>query len=435
MLRKQKDRMGKISKILGLGLMALATVLPQGAVFAASEVWGPQNRPTYTWAKPADHPTFNSMTDNPSMGNERNFVRIREAGTGSTFLDKVEVVAGKKYEVNIYIHNNASASLNANGQGMAKDVRLSTSSPERLKPGDSGVVKATITASNTDPKVVWDSAFLVAKQAVFMRYVPNSARIYNGGTANGTALNAQELFSDAGTKLAYNLNDWGSIPGCNEFAGYVSYELMADAPAFSSEKLVSVPGANNFADNITAKLGDVLEFKIIYKNTGTTAQNSVTLYDKLPKELEFVPKTTKLVRSDGKKYNLTDDLFGKGAVIGNYAAGESAEVTYQAKLVGEAKNLVCGDNTFYNLSSAATANGTINDKVRIVVKRECAPSEIPETGPAEIALLIVIILGIIGGGIYWWHSRKTLKKLVEGNGEEPKAQMDSTQGPQAPQGL
>ncbi len=434
MLRKQKDRVGKISKVLGLGMLALVTLMSSTAVLATGEVWGPQDRPTYTWAKPSDHPTFNSMTDNPSIGNERNFVRIREAGTSNPFLDKVEVVAGKKYEVNIYIHNNASASLNASGQGTAKDVRLSTSSPERLKPGDAGVVKATITSSNTEPKAVWDSAFLVAKQTVFMRYVPNSARIYNGGTANGAALNAQELFSNAGTKLAYNLNDWGSIPGCNEFAGYVSYELMADAPAFSSEKLVSMPGANTFADNITAKLGDVLEFKIIYKNTGTTAQSSVTLYDKLPKELEFVPKTTKLVRSDGKKYNLTDDLFGKGVVIGNYAAGESAEVIYQAKLVGETKNLACGDNTFYNLSSAATGNGTINDKVRIVVKRECAPSEIPETGPAEIALLIVIILGIIGGGIYWWHSRKTLRKLVEGNSEESKTQIDPTQGSQGFEG-
>lgn len=432
MLAKYQKSVGKIVKILSLGALAFVMMAPQATVMAA-EVWGPE-RPTYTWAKPADHPTFNSMTDNPAMGNERNFVRIREAGTNNPFLDTVEVVPGKRYEVNIYVHNNASASLNESGKGTAKDVRLSTSVPERLKPGQAGVVKATIKASNTDPKVVWDSAFLNVKQsAVFMRYVPNSATIHNAGTANGTALNAKELFSDAGTPLAYYANQWGVIPGCNEFAGYITYELAADAPAFGAEKLVSLAGKNSFADNVVVKNGDVLDFKLIYKNTGTTMQTSVSVYDKLPKQLEFIPGSIKLARSNGKKYKMQDKLFGEGVSIGNYAAGESAEITYQAKVVNTELN--CGDNNYYNEMSVATANGTMKDKVRIVMKKECTPTEnpgtgpkeIPETGPAEVALLIVIGAGIIGGGFYWWHSRKTLKKLVDGDktassmqGEEPK---------------
>lgn len=39
--------------------------------------WGPK-RPTYTNEHPADHPVFNSITNNAAVGDERDFVRIEE---------------------------------------------------------------------------------------------------------------------------------------------------------------------------------------------------------------------------------------------------------------------------------------------------------------------------------------------------------------------
>lgn len=45
--------------------------------------WGPE-RPTTSGETGADFITFNSITDNKKVGDERNFVRIREAGAGST---------------------------------------------------------------------------------------------------------------------------------------------------------------------------------------------------------------------------------------------------------------------------------------------------------------------------------------------------------------
>ena len=37
------------------------------------------------------------------------------------------------------------------------------------------------------------------------------------------------------------------------------------------------------------------------------------------------------------------------------------------------------------------------------------PSEMPETGPAEIIIASVIVLAIIGGGIYWYKTHKAVK--------------------------
>ena len=41
------------------------------------DAWGPQDRETFTWARRAKFITLNSITDNPRIGDERNFVRVR----------------------------------------------------------------------------------------------------------------------------------------------------------------------------------------------------------------------------------------------------------------------------------------------------------------------------------------------------------------------
>ena len=60
---------------------------------------------------PADYATFNSITNNNQIGDERNFVRVREKGVGN-FRDSAVIEAGKRYTVQIFYHNNAKSSLN-----------------------------------------------------------------------------------------------------------------------------------------------------------------------------------------------------------------------------------------------------------------------------------------------------------------------------------
>lgn len=59
-----------------VGLLA-AIVLPLVQPISAF-AWGPE-RPTYTMKNPADHPTFNSITDNPVLEmNEILFESLRK---------------------------------------------------------------------------------------------------------------------------------------------------------------------------------------------------------------------------------------------------------------------------------------------------------------------------------------------------------------------
>ena len=117
-------------RILPVAVLSVGAVLgiaPADAN-AESRAWGPE-RPTYTWQTPADHVTFNSITDNPSIGDERNFVRIKKYGTEEKYRDSIDLEVGAEYEVGIWYHNDASANLNASGKGVANNVRLRVEEP------------------------------------------------------------------------------------------------------------------------------------------------------------------------------------------------------------------------------------------------------------------------------------------------------------------
>ena len=110
--------------------------------------------------------------------------------------------------------------------GVALNVRLSSSFPDSLVAGEHGVVNAKISATNTDPEVIWDSARVTAKEDMTLHYIEASAKIYNQWDSNGSVLQSQmSLFSDKGTFLGLNELD-GLILGCAEYSGQVVYTIQ-----------------------------------------------------------------------------------------------------------------------------------------------------------------------------------------------------------------
>lgn len=399
---------------------ALSLTQIQASVHAEEATWGP-TRPTYTWKNPADHVTFNSMTDNPEIGNESNFVRVRKAGTHDPFVDNVTVEAGAEYEVSVYYHNNASAKLNeGDRRGIAENVRLYMNKiTDRLNPGEAALIKGTITSSNATPKAVWDTAYLNSKETVSLRYVPNSAKLTNSGSLNGTILNDDALFGkDGGTFLGYSKGYWGMIPGCNEFAGHVNFRIKVDKAGFTGEKMASKENMNDYRTEITVAPGETIDFKLRYKNTGTTIQRGVSAYDLLGTGMTAIPGTTflKTPRSAGFE---KENLFKNGFNIGDYNASEEAFITYKVKFSEDEKIFPCGDTVTYNNSAIAVLDTTIHSKVKVTVHRDCAdkpktpntPKELPHTGASETVLAVVVTAMIGIGTAYYIASTKQLKAL------------------------
>jgi len=362
---------------------ALAIVLSAIAIPAGLFAWGP-DRPTFTYEKPASYVTFNSITNNPTHGDERNSVQIKEASApNSTYGENVDLQAGKEYEVYAYYHNNAASNLNDaahNYKGIARNATMRVQMPATIKAGEKARVTAFVGASNANPGQVWDEAYGTAKGDFALRYVPGSAKIHSNGAVNGKTL-PDSLYT-TGTPLGYDALD-GNLPGCNKFAGYVTFKIHVDQPNFEVNKTVSKSGENKFAEQVSVAPNDEVDYKIQYKNTGTTQQDSVVIKDKLPAGVSYVAGSTLVANSKtGGQYKAIDDngVTARGINLGSYAPNGNVYVKFKAKITSNDKLAKCGVNTLINTATAETPNGSKSDTANVVVTKECQPP----TPPKEI---------------------------------------------------
>lgn len=430
-----------IKKISVAVISILAVLVTAHTTYA----WGPE-RPTFTMEKPATYPTFNSITNNPTIGDERNFVRIAEKGVGATYSDEVKVVPGKEYEVYIYFHNNASATFNDlahKRSGIALQTKLSTAFSALVAPDKQGLVTAAITSTNANPKRVWDEARMVSDQSVKMRYKTGSAKIYSDWGASGSVL-ATSLFSEGGTYVGLNRLD-GVIPGCEEYHGVVVYTLVAEQLAATIDKTVSLDG-KTFVDSVNGKTGDEVTYKIVVKNTGNTALSNLKIWDVLPAKMSIIKGSVRMYVDNAKTPQVLDDTIVAGGYnLGTVGAGRSTTIIFKAKV---GAGYECNVTSLSNVANL-TFDGNekkINDAAEVKISHgdECkpvepepgpepyvpeepkpvkpsepkpqkpvepTPNELPETGPAEIAMAVVVLLGIAGAGYYLYKTRRTLRTV------------------------
>ena len=356
-----------------IGLFAGVTgVVALGAV--ATSAWGP-DRPTYTVEHPADHITFNSITNNPNVGDERNFVVVKDAANQNSggWQDDINVQPGKEYLVRIYAHNNAASSLNLT----AVNTRVSASVPTTT--GKRVPISGFVSADNASPQQVWDDISLNSTQDFNVAYVAGSARIYNNGYAaggNGQAL-PDSIVTAAGAPIGYNGPN-GRVPGCFQYANYITFKVkpqFAPAPNYSISKEVRVKGTNPWTKNVTAQAGQEVEWRMQFQNTGDTQLNNIAVVDRTPAHTTSVAKSVQIYdanRPDG--YTFGDEAIQGNLInlnIGNYGAKSNAWIYFNSKIDSEDK-LPCGETSLVN-NVYATPSGqpTVTDNATVKVNKEC----------------------------------------------------------------
>ena len=428
-------------------LIGGATILSSLIVTGTAIAWGPSDRPTYTNENPADYATFNSITNNVAVGDERNFVRVKEKGTEDKYSDEVAVEPGKEYEVYLYYHNNAGSDTNSTGVGLALQTKAAATYPAKVTKDANGTLTGEITwryiTSKNDSTVhdgkIWDEATLTTDyDEVVLRYKPGSATIHNDGKINGSVLSTN-LFAEGGTYIGYNsLN--GVVPGCAEYSGHITYTLVADKVDSSFNKMVSLDG-ETWAKEVTAKPGDYVTYKVQFQNTGNTTLTNVILKDAHDEGLTLRTGSTKVFDINNADGKVIDDIIDiSGYNTGDAIPSALVQVIYQAQ--------VSREQTFCNKSLNNTVTATYNtteqktDSASVLVACEepeptpepedCATNpnlpgcqekncktnpemegcqELPNTGPLEIVLAVIIIAGIGGAGYYFYRTKKTLKTV------------------------
>ena len=438
--------MKKLNQTLGLATLAVAgaSLLNVAAVSA----WGPE-RTTFTMQNPATYPTFNSITDNPTIGDERDFVRVGEINADVTDLkNEVEVVPGRQYLVYVYFHNNASSTFNDsahNNSGVALKTRMATSFSTVLTPSEKGKITATITAENSNPGSVWDEAYMTTTtDKVLMHYVSGSAKIYNDWRANGSVM-PSSLFTPEGTLLGLNALN-GVIPGCEEYHGVVTYVLQAEELGGSIDKAVSKDG-ETYTESVNLKPGEEATFKLTIRNTGDVALTNAIIKDVLPEGLTLVAGSVKLRANDSTtEDSLPDNIFTNGYNLGTIGTGNVVYITYKVK-AGEdfdCEGTELKNHASLTYDSDVASGDTKTDDSTVIVKKEegceeeetplddcetnpslpecqkkdCKTNpemegcqELPVTGPVEIVMAIIVVLCICAGGYYLYRTKRTLKTV------------------------
>lgn len=372
LIRRAPKRLSAVALIV-----AAAIIIP-----AATFAWGP-NRETFSVKNNvnSDHVQFNSYTDNENVGDERNFVGVREKGSANTWYDNMNVQSGKTYIVRMYVHNNAATSLGLTAKDVTAKVNLPTTT------GKSVDVMGFVNASNVGEDKngnkgkfaeVYDDAKLTSTQNFNVAYVSGSLKYENNA---GTFALPESIFTQTGAKLGYDKMD-GNIPGCFQYSGYVSFEVKPqfETPStYDFSKLVSKHGENKWVESYNAKPGETVDYLLQYKNTSKAAQqDEVTFRDTLPAGMTYdkTQPTTwgNAQHSAGVKAVTGENITnGTGINVGSYAAGANAWLIFSAKVAANDNLPTCGTNTLVNTGKVNTEGTSISDTANVVVTKECKP--------------------------------------------------------------
>lgn len=355
---------------------------------------------------------FNSISDGV-IGHEKNFVGARECfqradGTqiGATkdtvwSANEIEVENGYTYIIRMYVHNN-----NPNGtSAVAENTKVAFSVPSQS--ATETKVTGYISSSNATPSEYWDSVVFKSGRAFHLEYVYGSALLENNSIGKGGLTLSDEIVTKAtagGTLIGYDKLD-GRIPGCYQYANYVSIKVKAVFDyEFITKTQVRLAGEKTWQDTVTANVGDKVEFQIEYQNISDELQNNVVIRNILPPNLSYISGSTKIKNSshpNGATVN-EDHIIDDGIQVGDYSPSANVYVMFTAEVVDD--SLANGQNTLINWGRASV-NGekVIPDYAEVQVSKSI--NGIVAISVILSLLIICCLVGIAVLTIKMWHQR------------------------------
>ena len=361
-------------------------------------------RPSYTMEEInadvlGDKITFNSISNNPALGdgkngNEKNFVAARKYNDVDHLWQADEyknVEDGQEYVVHMYVHNNNLGGRDA----VAKDTRvffnITSESGKQVK------VTGFLDSSNANPTEYWDHVYFSSDTAFHLEYVEGFALLANDGIGkgDGAKLSDNIVYDTKGVLIGHDALD-GIIPGGLEFYSTVAIcvKVVYDID-YTVDTTVRLVGDSDksWKNEVDAKIGDKVEFRIEYTNTSDAKQNNVAIDDILPSNLHYIKGSTKGYSDLHPKGAIikTDELVASGIYVGNYGPGANSIIRFQAEVVDD--DFTCGKFILHNWGRV-----TVNKNDKVIQSDATVVVEIPANDNPKylkIVLYIFIPLTII----------------------------------------
>lgn len=391
-----------ILSVSAAAIVATATLIPAGLVNAYGDNTGTQEgRPVYSLddinaGKLGDTITFNSITKDGKIGDERNFVGARlTSGNATTYnANEINVEDGQTYTIRLYVHNNSPKGMDA----IAKGVGVSFSLPTTVA-SEQTIIGYLDADAPVTPTRYFDEVTLKSSDDFYIEYVQGSAQYRN---ENGTFKLADTVINGK-TLIGYTSMN-GEIPGCFKYDGEATIQVKVHKSVNAKvAKTVRIKNSGaKFGESVEAKVGDEVEFQIEYVNLLSDEVKDVMIRDVLPNNLEYVENSTYLYNSNHKEGILLPEntLTTTGLNIGSYKVKGNAYIRFTAKVVDN--SMACGSNQLVNWAASTVLGKVVKDDASVMVAKTCNDTPVvPNTNKivATGASDTVLISALGAGGL------------------------------------
>jgi len=161
-----------------------------------------------------DYAVFNSVTNNPSYGDETKFLVITDLTEEKTYREgTVKLIPGRQYQVQVYYRNDSVFEKGPyfDTSRTAKSAYLYVDMPYEIASGSAERMTATITAENTMPLSVSTSLDLTSDYGLSLEYMDGSATSQRDGGNDIEAVNYEHLFRDGVSLGGIKSQAYGTI--------------------------------------------------------------------------------------------------------------------------------------------------------------------------------------------------------------------------------
>lgn len=214
-------------------------------------------------------------------------------------------------------------------------------------------------------------------------------------------------------------------------------------PYFQIDKKVAniSQSETNWSDANIAVPGDVLQYRIWFKNTGDGTATQVRIKDILPPGVSLVSGSG-ILYIGNDKFTVADDLVTNGVQIPDLIAGQDGYITFKIQTNSDlANNTVLTDTAMINSQEGARAQDSASTTIKIIPKpvvetptinididvnqeqhqnqninipqgvgKVLGAKKLPPTG--GMILIVLVLTGLITAGYYYYHSQKSLKNSL-----------------------
>jgi len=349
-------------------------------------------------------PVFDSFINTPTYGDERSFFDgyRTDLANGNASDPVTNVTDGSQVvTLRVYVHNNANSSTNchadhldANGNctvidhdapGIAHNTKVAIALPASTTVSNDLRSVASISADNSNPGTVYDTADLTSSKNFTVSYVPGSAIEYNDGPFKG-GQQLSDSIVNGGAPIGYDALN-GDLPGCFPYAATVEIKVKVTPVTPPNNHLTitktdRLAGSTTWGHQVNAKPGDTVQWELDTENKGTSTLTNVTTSDVLPPNLQVVAGSIKFVNARGTE-PLSDTpnggpLFGGGYNAGSYNPNDNTLITFDTKVLDNFDGCTIIDRNTASAVSDQTPKASDNADV-VITKTNCTPPPSKQT--------------------------------------------------------